>query len=124
MLIPALNSHNYLRVCLQLVNIFITNMLRRNGLVGTVKLLLALGCATSFSALPLITSCQAHNQPVGCYSLFAEDDTLRLFILANGFMVVKALRRREYHFAILYFLFVAGAVAFFTLIEGPAKIGG
>jgi uncharacterized membrane protein SirB2 len=47
-----------------------------------------------------------------------------VFILANGFMVVKALRRREYHLAILYFLFVAGAVAFFNSIEGPAKFGG
>lgn len=58
-----------------------TNVLQTTGSVGAMKLLLALGCALSVSALPLFTSCQAQNQPVGCYTLSTEEDTLRLSLL-------------------------------------------
>ncbi|HEX8659790.1 MAG TPA: hypothetical protein VF690_19765 [Hymenobacter sp.] len=64
------------------------------------------------------------RESTGFESLVVLMAALLVFILANGFMVVKALRRREYHLAILYFLFVVGAVAFFSSINGPTKIGG
>lgn len=58
-----------------------TNVLQTNCPVGPEKLLLALGSAILFSALPLFTSCHAQNQPLGCYAHFAEEDTLRLSLL-------------------------------------------
>lgn len=47
-----------------------------------------------------------------------------VLLLANGFMVVRALLRREYDLALWYFLVVVGAAALFTAIEVPGKIGG
>jgi hypothetical protein len=40
--------------------------------------MLALGCAISFSASSIFTSCQKQNHPLGCYALLTEEDTLRL----------------------------------------------
>ena len=47
-----------------------------------------------------------------------------IFIVGNGFLLIKALVRREAGLALVYFLVIVGMIWFLTMLKVPGKIGG